>query len=346
MAENVLKIPGELDLDKKRAVVEQRRCILLAVIGSTPDTNPTMNTILSNGLLDVVKSWLDDILNGAIGASAPLVVGSLYIGSRHIGNRGPFFASHGFLTCLFCCWSFPGGVDLLLVLLSSIIELPVTKSIVLDSGMGKAVRDIEKHKICAGTPNEPAIKSRVQEVKDAWNASVKVNKVFMQYDTVREQCRQHSPHMLLSSFAISLQDAKKKKRPLESSSDNSPTKRSKVDDQGKKSSSFAKLLMKVSSTDEKTPPGAKSADTSSDNSTASSIGQAVVPKKAVPKKPAKRVKWSDHFGGNLVVSRVIKADAVESLDSSGEQPNISWSDRKKRDRLREKELLAQAKYVD
>lgn len=65
----------------------------------------------------------------------------------------------------------------MLHLLSSITELPVTKSIVLDSGMGKAVRDIEKHKICAGTPNEAAIKSRVQEVKDAWNTSVKVNKV-------------------------------------------------------------------------------------------------------------------------------------------------------------------------
>jgi TFIIS helical bundle-like domain len=68
-------------------------------------------------------------------------------------------------------------VDLLLLLLSSITELPVTKSIVLDSGMGKAVRDIEKHKICAGTPNEASIKRRMQEVKDAWNASVKVNKV-------------------------------------------------------------------------------------------------------------------------------------------------------------------------
>jgi hypothetical protein len=73
MAENVLKISGALDLDKKRLVVEQRRCILLAIIGSTPDTNPTMKAILSNGFLDVVKSWLDDILNGAIGASTLLV---------------------------------------------------------------------------------------------------------------------------------------------------------------------------------------------------------------------------------------------------------------------------------
>ena len=62
-------------------------------------------------------------------------------------------------------------------MLSSIKDLPVTKSMVLSSGMGKAIRDIEKHKICAGSANESAIKSRVKEVKDAWNASVKVNKV-------------------------------------------------------------------------------------------------------------------------------------------------------------------------
>lgn len=144
-------------------------------------------------------------------------------------------------------------------------------------------------------------------------------------------------------FALSVQDAKKKKRPLESSSDNSPTKRSKVDDQGKKSSSFAKLLKKVSTTDEMKPPLSKNAETSSDISNGSSNGQALVPKKVAPKKPAKRVKWSDHFGGNLAASRVIKDDAVESSDTSCEQSNISWSDRKKRDRLREKELLAQAK---
>ena len=91
MAENVLKIPGELDLDKKRAVVEQRRCILLAIIGSTPDTNPTMNAILSNGFIDIVKSWLDDILNGAIGASASLVVGARISVPGILEVAGPFF---------------------------------------------------------------------------------------------------------------------------------------------------------------------------------------------------------------------------------------------------------------
>ena len=67
MAENVLKIPGELDLDTKRAVAEHRRCLLLALLACTPSSSPTMKTILSNGLLVTLKSWLDDILNGAIG---------------------------------------------------------------------------------------------------------------------------------------------------------------------------------------------------------------------------------------------------------------------------------------
>jgi hypothetical protein len=69
-----------------------------------------------------------------------------------------------------------GGVDLLLQLLSNIKDLPVTKSLVKQSGMGKAIGSIEKHSICAGTPNETAIMGRVQEIKAAWNASVKARK--------------------------------------------------------------------------------------------------------------------------------------------------------------------------
>lgn len=66
-----------------------------------------------------------------------------------------------------------GGMDLLLHLLSNITQLPVTKSIVKDSGMGKAIGSIEKHKICAGSPNESAVKERVKKIKAAWNQSVK-----------------------------------------------------------------------------------------------------------------------------------------------------------------------------
>jgi hypothetical protein len=63
----------------------------------------------------------------------------------------------------------------------------------------------------------------------------------------------------------------------------------------------------------------------------------------VPKKSAKRVKWADHFGGSLDSARQIKDDGIESSHVAGDQANVSWSDRKKRDRLREKELLAKAK---
>lgn len=52
----------------------------------------------------------------------------------------------------------------------------MTKSTVKTSGMGKIIGTIEKHKICKGTPNEAAITSRVQEIKDAWNKSVKAHK--------------------------------------------------------------------------------------------------------------------------------------------------------------------------
>jgi hypothetical protein len=138
---------------------------------------------------------------------------------------------------------------------------------------------------------------------------------------------------------------KKKKRPLESTTENSPTsKRSKGADQEKKSSSFSKLLKKVSTTSEGRPSGAKSDEAASpDKANAISNGQAPGAEKLIPKKSAKRVKWSDHFGGNLSTFRVMNDDAVESADAPVEQPNVSWSDRKKRDRLREKELLAQAK---
>lgn len=75
-------------------------------------------------------------------------------------------------------------------------------------------------------------------------------------------------------------------------------------------------------------------------------GGVSVPAKA-KKSSSHRVKWSDHFGGGLEQTR-----EIEGL--RGEQPtnnpttdagaaNVSWSDRRKRDRLREKELLSQAK---
>jgi hypothetical protein len=61
------------------------------------------------------------------------------------------------------------------------------------------------------------------------------------------------------------------------------------------------------------------------------------------KKQAPRVKWSDHFGGNLSASKIIDGESAEDAAVEGEDSTVSWSDRRKRDRLREKELLANAK---
>ena len=58
------------------------------------------------------------------------------------------------------------------------------------------------------------------------------------------------------------------------------------------------------------------------------------------KKTAKRVKWADHFGQPIKLEQTVEGEFVEgnTVDSS-----VSWTDRKKRDRMREKELLAKAK---
>jgi hypothetical protein len=65
---------------------------------------------------------------------------------------------------------------------------------------------------------------------------------------------------------------------------------------------------------------------------------------AAPKKSL-RVKWVDHFGGDLSASKIIEGDDTQVEQEADSDPSVSWSDRKKRDRLREKELLAKAKYV-
>eukprot|EP00934_Nitzschia_sp_Nitz4_P008153 Nitzschia sp. Nitz4//scaffold407_size10208//8033//9521//NITZ4_009082-RA/size10208-augustus-gene-0.3-mRNA-1//1//CDS//3329551138//8143//frame0 len=123
------------DHESKVAILTQRRCVILAVVGATPPGSSALPHIMRAGFVGSVKAWLDDILNGSI-----------------------------------------GGVDLLLHLLSNISRLPVSRSDIKDTGMGKTIGSVEKHSICAGTPNEAAIKARVKEVMDAWKKSVKVNK--------------------------------------------------------------------------------------------------------------------------------------------------------------------------
>jgi hypothetical protein len=115
---------------------------------------------------------------------------------------------------------------LLLHLLSSITGLPVTKSVVKASGMGKAIGSIEKHSLVVGTPNETAVKDRVQSIKDSWHASVKALK------------GKDTP---AATNTVT-------KRQIESPAPSPPSaKRVKVADDSKKVSSFSSLLKKVSS---------------------------------------------------------------------------------------------------
>ena len=66
---------------------------------------------------------------------------------------------------------------MLLCLLSNTTDLPVSKAVVKDSGMGKAIGSIEKSDTFRGNPNETTIKERVQALKNAWQKSVKAMKV-------------------------------------------------------------------------------------------------------------------------------------------------------------------------
>lgn len=120
-----------------------------------------------------------------------------------------------------------GSVDFLLHLLSCIVNLPVTKNAVKESGMGKAIGTIEKHPICKDTPNEAAISKRVQDIKEAWNASVKARKA--------------------TESTSDVTNTSSKRANDESNDSQSSSKKAKlVPPTAKKSSSFSSLLKKVS----------------------------------------------------------------------------------------------------
>ena len=172
MAESVDGVVADIP-ETKKAVIAYRRCIILAIVGSTPADSQALGRIVSSGFLSTVKFWLDQILNGSVGELSWISRHQLSTSllHRHAGSMYTF--SHKFLLDL---PAILGGVDLLLHLLTNIVNLPVTKPIVKVSGMGKAVGSIEKHNICLGTPNETTIKEKVQQIKEAWNKSVKALK--------------------------------------------------------------------------------------------------------------------------------------------------------------------------
>ena len=206
--------PGDSE-DKKKAVLEQRRAILLTAVSETPSDNPTVAKILEGGYLNSVKLWLDEVLNKTVGKWNWSIVG-LSVSS--------WYAS---LTRNLLRPKLLGGIDFLLHLLSSIVHLPVTKATVKTSGMGRIIGTIEKHSICKDTPNEAAIGERVQQIKEAWNASVKAQKA-------KEA----------AAASLSTSSSSNKRAPEEVTSSPSSVKRVKTEDM--KGSSFSSLLKKVS----------------------------------------------------------------------------------------------------
>jgi hypothetical protein len=111
----------------------------------------------------------------------------------------------------------------------------VTKVSIKDSGLGKAVGAVERHKICKGSPHENAIVQRVERIKQAWHARVKSQKM-------------NDAATIPSSATNEL------KRPIDNSTHNQTVvkkmkpeeKKATVNIEEKKVSSFSSLLKKVS----------------------------------------------------------------------------------------------------
>jgi len=47
--------------------LEFRRCIILAVVASTDVESESLKAVLETGYLSLVKTWMDQILSGAVG---------------------------------------------------------------------------------------------------------------------------------------------------------------------------------------------------------------------------------------------------------------------------------------
>ena len=47
--------------------IDFRRCIILAIVGSTPVENANLKAVLESGYLSTVKTWYDQILQGSTG---------------------------------------------------------------------------------------------------------------------------------------------------------------------------------------------------------------------------------------------------------------------------------------
>ena len=67
-ASGIEAVPGS-DENNKKMVLELRRVLILALVGGTPKTNPSLDRVLETFYLVEVKNWLEDVLSGSVGES-------------------------------------------------------------------------------------------------------------------------------------------------------------------------------------------------------------------------------------------------------------------------------------
>lgn len=235
-----------------------------------------------------------------------------------------------------------GGMDLLLHYINSITKLPVTKQMVTESKLGKAVATVEKHKIVINGKNQVAIKERISKFKEAWSASVRARKGDSPPAPAKRSSQGDSPLMQSSP-------KRAKTSPIAA---------------GKKSS-LSSLLKKVSAPPVTLPPNTStSADKNEkagdildpkrieDDLTktdALDFQQSNNPNDELPSKQVstERLKWADQSGGALEEVHHIDSNGAE-ITKPGEAIGTinatgTWSEKRKRDRMREKEELANAR---
>jgi len=221
-----------------------------------------------------------------------------------------------------------GTVDLLLHLLSSICMLPVTKELVTSSRLGKLVSAVEKSKICVGTANEDTIKERVAKVKEQWSKVVKLLKHNKKGDEVETVDTPNSKRILVSEQNAQV------------------VKKAKTDSQ--ESFSLSNLLNKKLLYESVKISNSSTTTTESKTDNATALVENKVLNNSVvsdindisdeTKKKDKHIKWADVGKTQDQLSSTSQENLEEPVCG-----DASWSDRNKRDRLREKELLQQAR---
>jgi hypothetical protein len=66
MASSLDGVAGDT-VENKKEILVSRRCLVLALVGSTPIDTGILAIILKDGYLNTVKQWMDDILSGSVG---------------------------------------------------------------------------------------------------------------------------------------------------------------------------------------------------------------------------------------------------------------------------------------